>query len=73
MIQGCRDGGERMGSRKHSEGHGYGGKSGSPMCYGRPVNRAVKVDGSMRNLVVAETVSLMEHVKPDRSLKSGRF
>lgn len=62
-----------MGSREHSEGHGYGGKSSSPVCCGRPVYRAMKVDGPMRNLVVAETTSLMEYVKLDWSLKFGCF
>jgi hypothetical protein len=62
-----------MGSREHSEGHGFGGKSGSPVCYGRPVDRTMKVDGPMRNLVVAETASLVEYVKLDWSLKFGCF
>ena len=62
-----------MGSREHLEGHGYDGKSGSLVCCGRPVDRAMKVDGPMRNLVVVETASLVEYVKPDRSLKSSCF
>lgn len=62
-----------MGNREHSEGYGYGGKSSSPVCCGRPVDRVMKVDGPMRNLVVAETTSLMEYVKLDWSLKFGCF
>ena len=62
-----------MGSREHSEGHGYGGESGSPVCCGRPVDRAMKVDGPMRNLMVAETASLVEYVKLDCSLKFNCF